>query len=245
MASRETEEQPAVAQPLSAVCQHLAAVAELLPGSCHEVNNALTSIIGISDFLLDDAAATAREELTALKQTADRDARVIGNLQTLARTRPETRRLVDVEDLVRAALDLRAYELKAGGIEVVSRFTNGLPPVLAAENRLRLVFLSIIVNAEHAIDESRAGGNLTVTTESGEGRVRVAIADDGPGFAETDRARLFEPFFTTRDAEGGSGIGLSIARTIVADHGGSIDAESVPGGGAVFVVDLPAAGRES
>lgn len=222
MVSRETEKQPAV--------QQLAAVAELLPGSCHEINNALTSIIGITDFLIDEASDTNREELAALKQKAERVAWVVGNLQNLAQTRPETRRRADVHDLLTTALDLRAYELKAGGIEVVTRFSDGLPPVLVAENRLRLVFLSIIVNAEHAIAEAAGAageGNLTVTTESGDGTVRVAIADDGPGLAEDGR-----------------GIGLSVAGTIVAEHGGRIDVESAPGGGAVFVVELPVAAPE-
>ncbi len=238
MVLRETGKQPAVTQ-------QLAAVAELLPGSCHELNNALTSIIAISDFLLDDAASPAvREELAVIKRKAERVAWVVGDLQTLALTRPETRRRVDVHDILRAALDLRAYELRAGDIEVVTRFSDGLPPVKAAENRLRLVFLSIIVNAEHAIEESRGGGRLTVTTEGRDGVVRVAIADDGPGLTEADRARVFEPFFTTRDAEGGSGIGLSIVHSVVAEHGGGIDARSAPGGGAVFVVELPAAAPE-
>ncbi len=237
MVSRETGKQ-------SAIVQQLATVAELLPGSCHEINNALTSIIGISDFLLDAAVTSGeREELTALRQRAERVASVVANLQTLAGTRPETRRRVDVNDLVRAALDLRAYELRAGGIEVVSRFADGLPPVLAAENQLRLVFLCIIVNAEHAIDESRIDGILTATTESGNGAVRVTIADNGPGITETDRTRVFEPFFTTRDIEGGSGVGLSVVRTIVVDHGGTIDISSLPDG-AAFVVELPAAAPE-
>ncbi len=238
MVSRKTERQLAVAQ-------QLAAVAELLPGSCHEINNALTSIIGISGFLLDDVASGAvREELIVIKQKAERVAWVVGSLQTLARSRPETRRRADVRDLLTAALDLRAYELQAAGIEVVTRFGDGLPPVLAAENRLRLVFLSIILNAEHAIDEAAGGGSLTVTTAGGDGIVRVTIADDGPGLAEADRARIFEPFFTTRDAEVGSGIGLSSARTIVAEHGGRIDVESAPAGGAVFIVELPVAALE-
>ena len=90
MVSRETGKQ-------SAIVQQLAAVAELLPGSCHEINNALTSIIGISDFLLDAAVTSGeREELTALRQRAERVASVVANLQTLAGTRPETRRRVDV-----------------------------------------------------------------------------------------------------------------------------------------------------
>lgn len=241
MVSRETGRQPAIVQ-------QLAAVAELLPGSCHEINNALTSIIGVSDFLLDAAVTAAdREELTSIKQKAERVATVVANLQTLTRTRPETRRRMDVHDLLTTALDLRAYELRAGGIEVATRFSDGLPPVLVAENRLCLVFLSIIINAEHAIEEaagSTGGGNLTITTEGGDGAVRVTIADDGPGIAEADRARIFEPFFTTRDAEGGSGIGLSSVSSIVAEHGGRVDIESAPGGGAVFVVELPAAASE-
>lgn len=252
MVSRDTARQ-------MALTQQLAAVAELLPGSCHEINNALTSIIGISDFLMDTASDAVNQELTALRLKAERVASIVGNLQTLARSRPETRRQTDVNDLVMAALDLRSYELRAGGIEVITRLCDTLPAILASENRLRLVFLSIILNAEHALAEaaasdkaaasdeaegSRGRGVLTVTTGYADGTIRVTIADDGPGIAAGDRKGIFEPFVTSRDAEGGSGVGLSSARAIVAGHGGKISLESVPGGGTVFVVELPVTALE-
>jgi signal transduction histidine kinase len=104
---------------------------------------------------------------------------------------------------------------------------------------IRQVFLNLIINAEYFMAEAHNKGVLTITTQKADSVVTVSIADDGPGIAKEDLSRIFSPFFTTKEVGKGTGLGLSICHGIVAEHGGNIHANSQPGKGATFVVELP------
>jgi two-component system NtrC family sensor kinase len=104
------------------------------------------------------------------------------------------------------------------------------------------VFLNLIVNAAHAIEESGKGrGSITIRSKSEGGRVRFEIADTGCGIPATVLPRIFEPFFTTKAIGKGSGQGLAIARSVVRNHGGELEVASVVGQGTTFTITLPAA----
>ena len=99
--------------------------------------------------------------------------------------------------------------------------------------------MNIILNAEQAMTEANGGGKLAVKTQRGKDYIRVSFADDGPGIPAKQLDKLFDPFFTTREEEGGTGLGLSACHGIVTEHGGRIYAKSKPGKGASFFVELP------
>jgi signal transduction histidine kinase len=119
-----------------------------------------------------------------------------------------------------------------------------LPPVRATEAKLAQVFFNLIVNAGQAIpEERRASGTVTVRTRAGaQGEAVVEVLDNGVGIPPPVRARLFEPFFTTRRAGEGTGMGLTIAKALIEALGGRIEVESQPGEGACFRVVLPVTG---
>jgi signal transduction histidine kinase len=103
------------------------------------------------------------------------------------------------------------------------------------------VFLNVVLNAEQAMIESHNRGNLTVTTEQLDNIIKISFNDDGPGIPFDIINRIFDPFFTTKEVGKGTGLGLSICYGIVTKQGGRIYAESQPGKGATFIVELPIA----
>jgi signal transduction histidine kinase len=131
--------------------------------------------------------------------------------------------------------------MRLSQVEVAASLADDLPPVRGDRTRLSQVFLNLLTNARHAVEGSPVR-RLSVRSRREPGArlpVVVEVADTGVGFSTEVARRLFQPFFTTK--ESGHGLGLSISRSIVTDHGGTIDAESVPGRGATFTVRLPSA----
>jgi signal transduction histidine kinase len=178
-------------------------------------------------------------DLVIINKEAKRTAGIVRNLLTFARHHPAAKKLVDINKIIEAVLQLRAYEQQVHNIEVNTRFAPDLPNVMANGFQLQQVFINIIINAEYFMIEAHGRGTLTITTEHVGDMVRASFADDGPGIAKENLPHLFDPFFTTKGMGKGTGLGLSICHGIVTEHGGRIYAQSEPGKGATFVIELP------
>jgi C4-dicarboxylate-specific signal transduction histidine kinase len=140
--------------------------------------------------------------------------------------------------VVRETLDLAVGELLSRRVAVTRALVDTIPPVQADRVQLQQVVLNLVMNACDAMDGTPAADRrLVVTTANGNGFVRLAVSDCGAGIPEGQLERVFEPFVTFRDQ--GLGLGLAISRSIVTAHGGSIQAENNPGGGATFHCALP------
>jgi len=222
------------------VTGRLASIGELASGVAHELNNPLTSIIGFSELLLNkDIPDDVREDLKVIHREAQRTAQVVRNLLTFARKHETTKKPMDINQAIKSALDLRAYEQKVHNIEVVTNFDASLPEITADIFRLQQVFVNIIINAEYFMVQAHGKGRLTVTTERKGDVIRASFADDGPGIREEHLRHVFDPFFTTKEVGKGTGLGLSICHGIVTEHGGNIYVKSQLNRGATFIVDLP------
>ena len=218
----------------------LASIGELASGIAHELNNPLTSIIGFSELLLaKDVTKDVKEDLQIINREAQRTAAVVKNLLTFARKHKPNRQPVDIHSVIRAVLELRAYEQKVNEIQVSTRLASSLPKIMTDGFQLQQVFLNIVINAEYFMIEAHGGGKLTITTERIGDMVKISFADDGPGITEENLGHLFDPFFTTKDSGKGTGLGLSISHGIITESGGEIYAESEPGSGATFIIELP------
>ncbi|MBI3076594.1 MAG: response regulator [Deltaproteobacteria bacterium] len=136
-------------------------------------------------------------------------------------------------------LELKAYDLRMSNIEVVTAFGSDVPSTMVDGPQLQQVFLNLVNNGHQAIVASGRPGTLTIQTEADGEVIRIRIRDTGPGIAPEHLERIFDPFFTTKPAGQGTGLGLSISYGIVKGHEGQIYAESEPGQGATFVVELP------
>ena len=222
------------------VTDRLASIGELASGIAHELNNPLTSVIGFSDLLLDrEVPDDIKEDLSIINKEAKRTAEVVKNLLTFARRHPGEKQPVDINKVIQEVLELRAYEQKVRNIQVNTKFAPDLPEIIADGFQLQQVFTNIIINAEYFMIEAHKRGILTITTEQVGDIIRASFADDGPGIAKENLGHLFDPFFTTKEVGKGTGLGLSICHGIVTAHDGKIYAESEPGKGATFVVELP------
>jgi signal transduction histidine kinase len=222
------------------VTGRLASIGELTSGVAHEINNPLTSVIGFSELLLERPLPDdIKEDLTTIRDEAQRASRVVKNLLTFAREHPVSKEPVDVNSIIEKVLELRAYEQKANNIRVVLRLAPDLPKINADYYQLQQVFFNLIVNAEYFMSEAHNKGTLTITTEDLDDAVGISFADDGPGISVESLRHLFNPFFTTKPVGKGTGLGLSICHGIITDHNGKIYAESTYGKGATFIVEIP------
>ena len=218
----------------------LASVGQLAAGVAHELNNPLTGVIGFSQRLLRKSTdKEASRYLERILNEAQRAARVVENLRAFARPREPKKEHSDINDILSRTLELRAYELRTGNIELAVELAPSLPQVMADFHQLQEVFLNIVLNAEQAISEANGGGKLSIKTEQIKGYIRISFTDDGPGIPAENINKLFDPFFTTRGETGGTGLGLSVCHGIVTEHDGKIYARSKPGKGATFFVELP------
>ncbi len=179
------------------------------------------------------------QDLERIHNEAQRAAKVIENLLTFARRREPAKEYSNINDIVQRALELRAYELKTGNIEVALDLAPSLPEIMVDFHQIQEVFLNIILNAEQVMIEANGGGKLTIKTGEIEDYIRISFTDDGPGIPAEHLDKVFDPFFTTRGERGGTGLGLSLCHGIVAEHGGKIYAKSKAGKGATFLVQLP------
>jgi signal transduction histidine kinase len=229
------------------ITDRLASIGELASSLAHELNNPLTGVIGFSQLLLSkELPDEIREDVQTIYTEAKRTADVVKNLLIFARRHAPVKQLVDINSVIEKVVSLRAYEHKVENIQVVTHFAPDLPLTMADFFQLQQVFLNIIINAEHFMLEAHHRGTLTITTRHVGNSIIASFADDGPGIAEEDMVHLFDPFFTTKEVGEGTGLGLSICHGIVTEHNGLLYAESEPGKGATFVVELPAlVGTES
>jgi PAS domain S-box-containing protein len=218
--------------------EKLLALGQFVAGVAHELNNPLQGVLGHLELLraTKTLPASLRRDLTLVHREADRAARIVHNLLVFAGSGRLRRRPVAVNAVVGRVLQLRSTAHKAANIEVRRDLAVALPKVKGDGLLLQQAVLNLMLNAEHAM----AGpGQLVVATSVTEsGQVAIMLDDSGPGLSAEVKARLFEPFFTTREVGEGTGLGLAIAYGIVKAHGGTIEASNREEGGARFVVTL-------
>jgi PAS domain S-box-containing protein len=216
----------------------LASVGEMAAGFAHEINNPLTGVIGFAEMLKerDDLPADVLKDVNIISDGAKRVADIVKRILTFARQTKPVRIPSDLNSLIESTLSLQTYVLKTGNIEVIREFDRTLPLVTVDEGQMQQVFVNLIVNAEHAMPD---GGKLTVSTARMHGSIRIVFKDTGYGIPNEIMGKIFDPFYTTKPKGLGTGLGLSLSHSIIAEHGGDIFAESEPGHGASFIIDLP------
>lgn len=228
--------------------EKLAAMGQMLAGVAHELNNPLTAILGVTELLRDrhGVEEATQRQLDLTHRQARRAARIVQNLLEFSRPASPQKKPVDLNSIVERTLQLHEHSLRRNSIEVDFHPQHDLPGIIGDANQLIQVFLNLVTNAEQAIREIRESGRIQIRMARFASQVCVTFQDDGVGIRPESIPRLFDPFYTTKRPGGGTGLGLSICLSIIREHGGTIEAEALPGGGSAFTVYLPAAvGEES
>jgi len=227
----------------------LTAMGEMASALAHELNQPLSAIANymkgsrrLLESSTDERATILREAMDKAAEQALRAGQVIRRLRDFVARGESERRVEDVKKLVEEASALALVGAKDRGVRVRFDFDPRTDFVLADKVQIQQVLLNLMRNAIEAMEDTDTRELVVATAAAPDNMVEISVADTGTGIAPEITAQLFQPFITTKRQ--GMGVGLSISRTIVEAHGGSIVTRPNPGGGTVFVFTLPAVTRE-
>lgn len=222
--------------------ERLASVGRLAAGVAHEIGNPLAAILGLVELVrAGDLEPAEREEfLRRVQLETERIQKIIRDLLDFSRQgrdEEDADATADLGEVVEDAVRLVAPQKDLNQVDIERRVDPDVPRVRGSADRLGQLVLNLLLNAADAIGGE---GSIRLEVHAVDGIVELVVADSGPGIPPTVMDELFEPFVTTKPAGQGTGLGLAVCHTIVERLGGSIEAENAPGGGARFVVRLPA-----
>ncbi len=221
----------------------LATIGELAAGVAHELNEPLGSILGFAQLAekCPGLPVQARNDIRKIENASLYAREVIKKLMVFARQMPAKKTQANLNDIVEEAFIFLEGRCVNGGIEVVPELAASLPEIAADHAQLKQVLVNLVVNAIQAMSD---GGTLTVSTREGDSSVTLVVQDTGSGMDETTVEKIFLPFFTTKDVNEGTGLGLAVVHGIVTAHGGTIDVTSQQGRGTRFEICLPTTAPE-
>jgi two-component system sensor histidine kinase HydH len=224
-----------------AAAEKRALLARLLGRLAHEVRNPLSSLDIHVQLLEEDLAALApqiREQLTPRLEIIHGELHrlegIVERFLRLAGPAGVDLEPVEIRRILTHVCELLRPEAATREIDITTRTDDSLPPVMADPVRLTQALLNLVINAIQAVERK---GRVEVSASAAEGGVNVSVSDNGPGIAPERLASIFDPFFTTKTE--GSGLGLWIAQQIVTAHGGTLQAQNRPSGGAMVTMRLP------
>lgn len=189
------------------------------------------------NFALEDYSSMVEETRDGISRIR----KIVSDLKCFSHEKQEGYAPVDLHKCIETSLNLARNEIKYKA-EVIKEFDDSVPPVEGSETQLSQVFINLLVNAAHAIDDQ---GRITIRTSRVDDLVSIAISDNGSGIEAETLKTIFEPFFTTKPVGQGTGLGLSISHDIIQRHGGTIKVDSEIGTGTTFTITLPVSQQDA
>ncbi len=224
--------------------EKLSSIGLLAAGVAHEVNTPLAVISSYTQMLAKQVRGDQRLAplLDRITSQTFRASEIVNSLLNFSRTGSTEFTELDLNAVIRDTLTLLEHQFKTAAVELVTELEPALPPIVGNAGKLQQVFLNLFLNAKDAMT---AGGSLRVATQAN-GRVGVVITDSGSGIAPEHMQRIYDPFFTTKNAPAdgqrrGTGLGLAVTYGIIQEHAGRIQVESAIGRGTTFHLEFPAA----
>jgi PAS domain S-box-containing protein len=217
--------------------ERLAELGTLASGMAHEIGTPMNVILGRAEYLLQRASDEGmKKSLTTIITQVERITKVMKQLLAFARRRTPEWGTVYLSEIVDDALEMFQERIAQSCITIDKTIESSLPPVRADRDQLIQVLINIVMNSIHAMPE---GGRLKLSLAREGNYVCLGLSDTGHGMPEEIRLKVFEPFFTTKDFGKGTGLGLTVVKGIIEEHGGTIDVESVVDKGTTFWIRLP------
>ena len=237
---REAEARQSMLQTQLRHADRLATVGQLAAGVAHELNEPLGSILGFAQLVQKDPGlpAGSAQDVAKIVKASLHAREVIHKLLVFSRQKAPVKAAVDLNRIVEEGLYFLESRCAKSGIALVSRLAAGLPAIEADPSQMHQVLVNLVVNSIQAMPD---GGTLTIVTRADSGSVCLSVQDSGIGMTEKVLEKIYTPFFTTKEPDQGTGLGLAVVHGIVTSHGGSIGAESVPGKGSRFEIRIPMA----
>ena len=226
----------------------LISIGQLAAGIAHEIGSPLQVLVGRARAIAtrEYSSSDVRRQALIIADQGERIAAIVERLLDYSRRHPARPIPTNAAEAAASVVDLLSTEAERRGVELRCVDAGVVPPVLSPPGELQQIVLNLTLNA---LDATSKGGTVTVEVGAAalDGRhgLEIAVADTGRGIADDQRERVFDPFFTTRAEEGGTGLGLAVVRTLVTDHGGHVALESTLGRGTRIAVWLPATSEEA
>jgi signal transduction histidine kinase len=242
VARREAEEYEANLQRQLRHADRLATIGQLAAGVAHELNEPLGSILGFAQLIQKEPGVpeSAARDLDRIVAASLHAREVIHKLLVFSRQKTPAKAALDLNRIVREGLYFLESRCARSGIAIGSELDPELPEIEADASQLHQVLVNLVVNSIQAMPD---GGEIRIRTDADRGCVRLTVEDTGAGMSEEVKEKIFTPFFTTKDVNEGTGLGLAVVHGIVASHGGTIRVESAPGKGTRMEVRLPVTGN--
>jgi signal transduction histidine kinase len=236
----KAEEEKAKLQEQLRHADRLATIGQLAAGIAHELNEPLGNILGFTQLAQKSTHSSdqLKSDLNKIVDATLHAREIIKKLMVFARQTPSQLEKININNIVKEGLSFIETRCKEVGIHLVLQLEDALPEIIADATQLKQVLINLAVNAVHAMPD---GGTLTVRTRRDELYLYLIVEDTGIGMSEDIKKRIFLPFFTTKDVDEGTGLGLPVVHGIVTSHGGSIKVESKIGEGSKFIIQLPLA----
>jgi signal transduction histidine kinase len=216
----------------------LATIGQLAAGVAHELNEPLGNILAFAQLAEKhpDLPRQAADDVEKIVAASLHAREVIKKLMLFARRMPPRKTSVDLNGVIEEGLYFLESRCAKSGVQVRRRLSRRIPRITADPSQLHQVLVNLLVNAIQAMP---GGGTLKIATRTSDGHVVLVVEDDGIGMNDEVLGKIFTPFFTTKDVNEGTGLGLPVVHGIVTSHGGTIAVRSSPGQGARFEIRLP------
>jgi len=218
----------------------LASIGQLAAGVAHEINNPLSIILGFTRLLTKKSSfdTQAREDLKMIRSNAESCKKIVEDLLNFSRQKRPQHREADINQTIESIVSIVETQFHKDGITTVRDFDPSIPPVTMDIDKIKQVYMNILMNAYQA---THSGGFIRVSThyDKATDGIFTVFSDTGCGIPKNIQNRVFEPFFTTKEPGQGTGLGLAVCYGIIQEHHGEISFESEEGKGATFRIWLP------
>jgi two-component system NtrC family sensor kinase len=220
--------------------ERLAAIGQLASGVAHEINNPLSIILGYTGLLLDDKSIDGppKKDLETIFTNANVCKRIVEDLLNFSRKSKTKFSYHSISDIIDSVVEMLSYKLQEKNVTVKKNYSPDLPVLLVDDDKIKQVFINILINSFQAVGDN---GIIEISTSFNEtdSTARICIKDNGYGIDDAIIDKIFQPFFSTKPIGEGTGLGLSVSYGIIQEHNGVVNAESNGPSGASFTIELP------